>query len=120
MIRHHVYRETMQTEDWIEDKLGRFLQQLAREGIRFDVVRPRTIRQSEVDANEEGGPLDLAGVESFSGSDIFQVLLVGPDQERLLSALKPVAPFLKGQLDRQKLPIAYITVLFSWREKAQG
>ena len=46
--------------------------------------------------------------------DIGQVLVVGPDHKGMFRPLKPVPPFLKGELHSQKLPVSDIIVAFSW------
>lgn len=64
---------------------GRVWNKQVRQGIRLNVLRTRTIGQREVKSIKEEGPSGLSGIETFSWLDVFQVLVISPNQERVLS-----------------------------------
>jgi len=53
----------------------------------FDVMRPRSVGEAEVEAVEEQGPPGLSRVKSFCRMDVLEVLVIGPDQKGLLGPL---------------------------------
>lgn len=69
-----------------------FLLKLPEQIIRFGIVGPRTIGESEVEAGEEKGPAGLATVQSFDSADVFKVFVVSPNQKGFLGAFQPMSP----------------------------
>ncbi len=52
-------------------------------------------------------------VESFGGSQIFKVAMIGQHGEGVFGSLKPMTPFLEGCFHGEKFSVAHIVVLFS-------
>ena len=70
---------------------------LTGEGVRFDVTGSGTVGEGEIKPPKKQGPPGLAGIQAFSCLDVRQILVVGPNHERLFCPLKPVPPFLQRQ-----------------------
>jgi hypothetical protein len=52
----------------------------------------------------------LPGIEALGGAEIFQVLVVGPHNERMFRPLQPLAPLLQRHLHHEKFMILHILV----------
>lgn len=50
--------------------------------------------EGEIEMCKEQGPVGLAGIQSLSGPNIFQVFMVYPHKERLFGPLQPLLPLL--------------------------
>jgi hypothetical protein len=46
-------------------------------------------------------------------TEIFQIFMVGPDQEWLFCSFQPVPPLFQRYLDRQEVSVAYVVVPLS-------
>jgi hypothetical protein len=86
---------------------------LTREGVRFDVTRTGTVGEGEIKAPKKQGPTGLAGIKALRCLDVGQVLVVGPNHERLFCPLKPMSPFLQRQFHSQQLSVTHIIVALS-------
>ena len=70
--------------------------ELAGEGIWLGIPRSGVISECIVESPKEQCPPGLPGVQTFSGLDVGQVIVVRPHNEREGRALQPVTPFLKS------------------------
>ena len=52
----------------------------------------------------------MPGIETLGGVAIFQVLVVGPHNERRFRPLQPVSPLLQNYLHNEKLLISHIVI----------
>ena len=87
--------------DWRENGFGDFgvvrsLGEKTGQGVGTGVFRAGTEGEGKVKTTEEQGPTSLPGIQSFSGSDIDQILVIGPNHKRLWSSLEPMSPFLES------------------------
>ncbi len=73
------------------------------QGIWFDILGAGSVRQEKLKSVKEQGPSGLPRVHPLSQLDIFQVLVVRENLERVLSPLKPTAPLLQGEFNRKQL-----------------
>lgn len=83
-------------EDDIRVQVVFFWGELVGEDIRLSVLRTKMVGDSEIKLPKKQGPACLAGVEAFGGLDVGQIFMVIPDNERLLSPLKPVPTLFQG------------------------
>ena len=81
---------------------------------RLDVPRARAVRQGEIEPPQEESPASLPSVQSFSGAQVREVLVVSPYQEGLSGPLQPISPLLKSQHHRQQFGVRRC------EKKAQG
>lgn len=72
-----------------------------------------------VKEGEEQGPSSLVRVQSFDSADIFQILVISPNQERFFGPLEQMTPFLQGRLEGQHFPVADGIVPFCRRQPSQ-
>ncbi len=56
--------------------------------------------EGEVEPTKEQHPAGLTRVQPQCSLDVSQVLVIGPNYERLLSPLQPVPLLFQGQFDR--------------------
>ncbi len=70
------------------------LLELLVQGVWLCIAGTRVIGEGEVEPGEEKRPAVLAGVQSFGSAEELKVLVVSPNQKRLLGALQPVLPLL--------------------------
>ena len=73
--------------DWRENGFGVFgavrgLGEKTGQGVGTGVFGARTEGEGKVKTTEEQGPTSLPRIQSFSGSDIDQVLVIGPNHKR--------------------------------------
>lgn len=69
--------------------------------------------------SKKQGPMGLVGVQTFGRLNVGEILVVSPYNKRNLSSLQPVPPLFEGQLDSQKLMVAYIVIALSRRKTAR-
>ncbi len=86
---------------------------MSGKGIGISIQGTWAVCYSKIKAREEQGPSCLPVVESFGGSQIFKVAVIGQNGEGVFSSLKPVTPFLEGCFHGEKFSVAHIVVLFS-------
>lgn len=87
-VLHHLLNSPAEYRDsslWRKDRvrlsIGGTGGQLAGESIWYELSQTRTIRQDEVEPNEEEGPPGLTVVEPLGRLNIGEVLVVCPDHE---------------------------------------
>ncbi len=73
------------------------------QGIWFYILGAGSVRQEKLKSVKKQGPSGLPRVHPLSLLDIFQVLVVRENLERVLSPLKPMAPLLQGEFNRKQL-----------------
>lgn len=56
----------------------------------------------------------------FEGSEVGEVLVVGPNIRELFSPLEPVSPLFQHQLDKQQLAIPHVIVVSSGGQTVTG
>ena len=61
--------------------------ELSGQGIRLSVLEARAIRKGKIKTTEKQGPPSVAWVEALRKLEVFQISVVGPDQERMLGPL---------------------------------
>lgn len=84
------------------------------QGVCLHVLGARTIEEDEVKPDEKQGPTGLSGSQAFGGLEIFQVLMVSDDLERLLSSFKPVAPLLQSKFYGKQFTVPDGVVPLGW------
>ena len=60
---------------------------------------PWVVGNGEVDSGKQQGPQGLPGVGALGSTEIFQVFMVGPDQEWLFCSFQPVPPLFQRHLN---------------------
>ncbi len=69
------------------------------QGIRFGILGTGSVRQEKLESVKEQGPSGMPRVQPLSPLEIFQVLVVRENLERVLSPFKPMAPLLQGEFN---------------------
>ena len=77
----------------------------AGKGIRLSIAGPFSVDYSEVVGCQRLGPPSVSSGCSSSGVEIFQVLMVGVDDDRVGRALQIDSPLAKGSHDGEQLLI---------------
>lgn len=90
--------------------------ELTGQGIRLDIVGPRTVGEGKVKPGKEEGLAGLAGIEPLGRANVFEVLVISPYQKWDLGPLQPLPPLLQLHLNRQQFPISNVIISFSWRQ----
>ncbi len=85
--------------------------ELVREGVWLDILG-RIPREGEVESAKEECPAGLTRAQPLSWTNVFEILVIHPDQEGLRWPLQPVTPHAQGQSHRQQLLIANVIVTF--------
>ena len=67
---------------------------MMREGIRFTHGGAWVVAEGVVEPQEEEGPAGLSVIQVLGHSEVFQVLVIHPDLDRMLGSLKEVSPLL--------------------------
>ncbi len=83
-----------------------------RESVGLNILGPRPVREGEVESAKEECPASLTRAQPLGRTDIFEILVIRPDQEGLRRPLQPVTPLTQGQSYRQQLSIADVIVSF--------
>lgn len=76
---------------------------LTGERFHLSVFGTRTIGKMKVVGLKEKSLKSLCGIELLGCLNVYQILMVGPNQEWFFCPKKPVLPLLQGPLDGQQL-----------------
>ena len=76
------------------------------QGVGTDVLGTGTERQGEIKSAEEEGPARLPGTEPLRVADVDQVLMVRPDEDRMLGL----------HVDGQKFPVPHVIMMLRQSE----
>ncbi len=85
---------------------------LSRKGIRLWVLRASSIREDEIETVKKKRA-HRARIQPLSLPDVYEVLVVCPNDKWVFGPFKPVSPFLERHLYRQQLPVTYIIVVLA-------
>ncbi len=84
------------------------------QGSLLDILGAGSVRQEKLELIKKQGPSSLQRVQPLSLLEIFQVLVVCENLERVLSPHKPMAPLLQGEFYREQLSIPHVIVGWGW------
>jgi hypothetical protein len=85
--------------------------QTSGERVWFTHRAPRLAVKLEIKPGQIQRPPCLSPVEILRLPEILQVLVVGPDLDRMLRAFEEVPPFLEGSDDREHLLVVDLVVV---------
>ncbi len=105
-------RPPLPQEGWLRPQAPPQRPEQTRESVGLNILGPRPVREGEVESAKEECPASLTRAQPLGRTDIFEILVIRPDQEGLRRPLQPVTPLTQGQSYRQQLSIADVIVTF--------
>ncbi len=73
------------------------------QGSRLEILGAGSVRQKKLESVKKQGPSGLPRVQPLSLLEIFHIIVVRENLEKVLSPFKPMAPLLQGKFNREQL-----------------